>query len=97
MLNEKVQQGLEARTTITDKCPKMKPCAESVFHPANIYAKWKAGTILSCLQPLVEYPRACAWHTVLVGLNLDVFESPSAEEGFERKSPKTFLSTFLKS
>lgn len=56
MPSEKVQQGLEARTTIPDKCPKTKPCAESVFYPANICAKGKAGMIWSCLQPSLEYP-----------------------------------------
>lgn len=34
---------------------------------------------------------------LLIGLNLDVFESPSAEEGFECRSPNAFLSTFHRS
>lgn len=39
VLSKKVQQGLEVKTTITDKCPKTKPYAESVSYPANIFAK----------------------------------------------------------
>lgn len=41
--------------------------------------------------------RACAWHSVFVGLNQDVSETPFAEEGFECRSAHTFLTTCLKS
>lgn len=52
---------------------------------------------VACTPPPRNTLWACAWHTVLVGLNLDVFELPSAEEGFEHRSLNTFMSTFLKS
>lgn len=41
--------------------------------------------------------RACAWHSVFVGLNQDVSETPFAEEGFACRSAHTFLRTCLKS
>lgn len=52
---------------------------------------------LSPSPPPLNALWACAWHIVLVRLNMDVFESLSAEEGFKRMCLNTFLSTFLKS